>query len=443
LVLGFSFVAAQYDYDEVLHKSFLFYEAQRSGKLPANNRIPWRADSALGDKGENGEDLTGGWYDAGDHVKFNFPAGMTTTTLIWGAIEFQQAYQAAGEWQNVLGQLRWILDYFIKCHVSTNKFYGQVGEGQMDHNFWGRPEDMTMARPAWYIDTTRPGSDLAGEVAAAFAAGYLLFRDTDAAYGFTLLDNARRLYEFAYRNRGFYSISIPDANNYYGSNDYTDELAWGAAWLYRATGEALYLARAREFASTTEWAWTFDWGSKLVGAQLVLSISGDPAYTAPVQSFLRNWFPGGYIQYTPKGLAWVSEWGSNRFAANAAFIATVAAKYNILRTDSLAFARQQIHYILGSTGRSFVIGYGVNPPQKPHHRASSCQLIPAPCGNADFDNPGPNPQVLYGGMVGGPDINDVYVDDRGDYVGNEVACDYNSGFQGAVAGLKFAGMQNW
>ena len=53
----------------------------------------------------------------------------------------------------------------------------QVGEGQMDHNFWGRPEDMTMARPAWYIDTTRPGSDLAGEISAAFAAGYLLFRD--------------------------------------------------------------------------------------------------------------------------------------------------------------------------------------------------------------------------------------------------------------------------
>ena len=54
----------------------------------------------------------------------------------------------------------------------------QVGDGQLDHNFWGRPEDMTMARPAWSLTTTRPGSDLAGEVAAAFAAGYLLFRDT-------------------------------------------------------------------------------------------------------------------------------------------------------------------------------------------------------------------------------------------------------------------------
>ena len=56
-------VAGTYNLSEVLHKSILFYEAQRSGDLPDNNRVPWRHDSALGDKGNNGEDLTGGWYD--------------------------------------------------------------------------------------------------------------------------------------------------------------------------------------------------------------------------------------------------------------------------------------------------------------------------------------------------------------------------------------------
>lgn len=53
----------KYNYDEVLEKSILFYAAQRSGKLPADNPIPWRNDSAVLDKGQNGEDLTGGWYD--------------------------------------------------------------------------------------------------------------------------------------------------------------------------------------------------------------------------------------------------------------------------------------------------------------------------------------------------------------------------------------------
>lgn len=53
----------KYDYEEALRLSLLFYEAQRSGKLPEDNRIPWRGDSALDDKGLNGEDLTGGYYD--------------------------------------------------------------------------------------------------------------------------------------------------------------------------------------------------------------------------------------------------------------------------------------------------------------------------------------------------------------------------------------------
>lgn len=64
LILAITSVAsAGYDYKRVLHLSLLFYEAQRSGHLPPNNRIPWRGDSALDDRGQNGEDLTGGYYD--------------------------------------------------------------------------------------------------------------------------------------------------------------------------------------------------------------------------------------------------------------------------------------------------------------------------------------------------------------------------------------------
>jgi hypothetical protein len=43
--------------------------------------------------------------------------------------------------------------------------------------------------------------------------------------------------------------------------------------------------------------------------------------------------------------------------------------------------------------------------------------------------------VLTGALVGGPDKNDVYSDKRDDYVHNEVACDYNAGFQSSLAGL--------
>ena len=46
-----------YNYKEIISKSILFYEAQRSGKLPEKNRVPWRSDSALYDKGSLVEDF--------------------------------------------------------------------------------------------------------------------------------------------------------------------------------------------------------------------------------------------------------------------------------------------------------------------------------------------------------------------------------------------------
>lgn len=53
--------------------------------------------------------------------------------------------------------IKWGTDYFLKAHVSPNEFYGQVGQGGPDHEYWGRPEDMKMDRPAYKVDTSHPG----------------------------------------------------------------------------------------------------------------------------------------------------------------------------------------------------------------------------------------------------------------------------------------------
>ncbi len=37
--------------------------------------------------------------------------------------------------------------------------------------------------------------------------------------------------------------------------------------------------------------------------------------------------------------------------------------------EYLDFASRQINYILGDSGRSYVIGFGQNYPQRPHHRS--------------------------------------------------------------------------
>jgi hypothetical protein len=74
----------------VLGLSMMFYEAQRSGKLSFNNRIKWRGDSGLHHRAPDGRDVTGGWYDAGDNVKFNLPMAWSAGVLAWSVVEFPQ-----------------------------------------------------------------------------------------------------------------------------------------------------------------------------------------------------------------------------------------------------------------------------------------------------------------------------------------------------------------
>ncbi|MGL5928055.1 MAG: glycoside hydrolase family 9 protein, partial [Dermatophilaceae bacterium] len=76
-------LSQDYDFDDLLGKSVLFYEAQVSGTKPAWNRVDWRNDCCTADGADNGVDLTGGWLDAGDNVKFGFPMAWTSTQLSW------------------------------------------------------------------------------------------------------------------------------------------------------------------------------------------------------------------------------------------------------------------------------------------------------------------------------------------------------------------------
>ncbi|ESO99347.1 hypothetical protein LOTGIDRAFT_113640, partial [Lottia gigantea] len=423
-----------YNYAEVLEKSILFYEAQRSGKLPANNRIPWRGDSALSDKGSNGEDLTGGWYDAGDNVKFNFPMAWSTTVLTWGLIQWKDAYEKTGQLNHMYDSIKWPLDYLLKCHTKSNELYVQVGDGHTDHASWTSPERMSGNRPAFKIDTSHGGADVAMETAAALAAGSIAFKTKDSAYSHKLLTQGKSVYQFAKKSNDKYSVSVHAAAAYYKSSNVTDELTWGALWLYKATGDKSYLAEAEKHHESGA-AWGFSWDEKTAGNNMLFyEITKKDTYKKDLIDTFNAWLPGGKLKYTPKCLAFRLEWGALRYAANTALIALMAADHGINSDLYRKWALSQINYALGDAGRSYVVGFGKNPPEKPHHRASSCPLTPAPCGWTAQRNPGPNPHTLYGALVGGPGKNDDYADDRKDYTKNEVACDYNAGFQSAVAG---------
>merc|ERR1719283_413932 len=230
-----------YDLADVLGKSILFYEAQRSGYY--EGRVSWRGDSATNDFGPNGEDLVGGYYDAGDNLKLHFPFVASFTMLAWSAISFPEAYNSAGEMQNLKNGIRWATDYMLKCHVAPDVLFAQVGDVNADHGFWGRPEDMDMYRPAQSISPSNPGSDLASDYASAMASAAMVFREEDPSYAATLIEHAKQLLQFAEDHQGFYSDNIDNGGTYGSYND-KDEQGLAAAWLAKATGEAEYVSKA-------------------------------------------------------------------------------------------------------------------------------------------------------------------------------------------------------
>jgi endoglucanase len=435
-----------FNYGEALQKSLFFYEAQQSGVLPDWNRVNWRGDSGLNDGADVGRNLTGGWYDAGDHVKFGFPMAASATLLAMGAVEYRSAYAQSGQLTHLLNNLRFVNDYFIKAHTAPNELYGQIGGGGIDHAWWGPAEVMQMARPSFRITSSCPGSDLAGETAAAMAASSIVFRPTDPAYADTLLMHAQQLYNFADNFRGKYSDCITDAAGFYNSwSGFNDELVWGAIWLYRATNDPAYLAKAESYyanlsnepqTTTKSFRWTHAWDDKSYGCYVLLAnLTNNPTYRADAERWLDHWSIGAGLR-TPGGLAYVDSagWGALRYAANTAFLALV---YSDELSDATKkqryhdFAVRQINYALGQNPRnsSYVVGFGANSPRNVHHRTAHGSW------NDNINEPVTSRHILYGALVGGPGTNDSYVDNRGDFVKNEVATDYNAGFTSALARL--------
>lgn len=420
-----------FNYGEALQKSLLFYELQRSGKLPEQTRCNWRGDSGLTDGADNNIDLTGGLYDAGDNVKFNLPMAYTSAMLAWSVYETKDAYEKSGQLDYALDTIKWVNDYLIKCHPEDDVYYYQVGDGGADHGWWGACEVMQMERPSYFVDKNNGGSAVSGEAAASLAACSVVFADKDKKYSELCLKHAKSLYEFSAKTLSDEGYTA--ANGFYNSwSGFYDELSWSACWLYIATNDKRYLDDAKKYMDKIEYnpEWTQCWDDVSTGANLLLcKLTDDKKYQENIQNNMDYWLND--ITYTPKGLAFADQWGSLRYATTAAFIAKLYSTYDSCPKDKAKeysdFALSQVNYALGSTGRSFVVGFGENSPQHPHHRTSQGSW----CDN--MNEPTESRHTLYGALVGGPNSNDEYTDEVSNYTTNEVACDYNAGFTGALA----------
>lgn len=110
-----------------------------------------------------------------------------------------------------------------------------------------RPEDKTDPNPVYTLTPDRPGSDVVAAMSAAMSIASVVFADVDAVYSAQLLASAQKAYDFAVKYKALYNAAIPDAAQFYKSNNFYDDLAWAAIWLGVRTGDTRYRAVARDF----------------------------------------------------------------------------------------------------------------------------------------------------------------------------------------------------
>ncbi|XP_010424526.2 PREDICTED: endoglucanase 19-like [Camelina sativa] len=400
----------------------------------------------------------------------------TVTTMCWSIIEYGGQLESNDELGHALDAVKWGTDYFIKAHPEPNVLYGEVGDGKSDHYCWQRPEEMTTDRKAYKIDRNNPGSDLAGETAAAMAAASIVFRRSDPSYSAELIRHARQVFEFADKYRGKYDSSITVAQKYYRSvSGYNDELLWAAAWLYQATNDKYYLdylGKNGDSMGGTGWSITeFSWDVKYAGVQtlvakvLMQGKAGEHTavferYQEKAEQYMCSLLGKSTknIKKTPGGLIFRQSWNNMQFVTSASFLSAVYSDYlssskrdlrcsqgNISPSKLLDFSKSQVDYILGDNPRatSYMVGYGENYPRQVHHRGSSIvsfnvdqKFVTCRGGYATwYSRKGSDPNVLTGAIVGGPDAYDNFADQRDNYEQTEPATYNNAPLLGVLARL--------
>jgi endoglucanase len=255
-------------------------------------------------------DATGGWHDAGDLLKYLLTSSNATAQILL-AYQLQQApslksrslaraawlgtprrprsqrpsasqtrifpdsFNALGQpganrIPDILDEARWGLDWMLKLHPAPDQLYHQVADDR-DHKGWRLPQNETVDygwgpgsyRVVYFADGRPQGlreyksksngvANLAGRYAAAMALGYQIWKGDprSADYAARLLLAGREVYALGKAREGVQQGNSYGAPYRYEETTWADDMEWGAAELFRATGERQYLQDAKRFAQT-------------------------------------------------------------------------------------------------------------------------------------------------------------------------------------------------
>ncbi len=465
------------DYEKALWMTTRFYGGQRSGEhnwllhnhLPEGVPAHLKGTAFIGDN-DNGYDLSGGWHDCGDHVKFGQTEFYSAYMLLKGFAEFPQGYDDyydyeytgyanSGKWNwednthspngipDILDEVKHATDYFIKCARNSNTFYFQVGQGGPDHQKWVTAVKMQtlpkgdggQPREAYKNPNDASMPSFCGATLALMSRVY---RKYDPAYADLCLQHARYAYDYAKAHPG---VAGTGDGGFYSANDnWKDDYATMCAELYWATGTESYKTEALGFSISaqpgqqadiygkSEWVDYANNGEiAIYNLALLGKSNAKTIYNQCVANILARTQADGQFNGGSAG------WGPLRYNANTAFHVALWQKLNGTDNTVHKFIYDNIDYILGKNSQnlSFIVGFGSNHAKAPHHRNVYLR----------DDNPGdgaknsmqiPAKNRQFGFMAGGSRNPSTYQDNVNYYQHTEGGIDYNACLVGALAYIR-------
>lgn len=267
-------------YVEVMDSLLNYLRQQRCGYNPFWDEVCHQLDgrcmySAFPDS--TFIDVSGGWHDAGDDLKYLLTSSYATASLllayrlnpkIFNDHVNQLGQPFPNDIPDILDEARWGLDWLHKLHPQPTHLYHQVGDDR-DHVGWKYPfRDSSdygwgkgRYRVVYFADGKPQGlgkyksnsnglANLTGRYAAAMAMASEIWKEVlhDTAYSIKCLQAAREVYELGKNNEGVQQGNSYGAPYRYGEDSWADDMEWGAAELYRVTADENYLKDAMTYS---------------------------------------------------------------------------------------------------------------------------------------------------------------------------------------------------
>ncbi len=275
-------------YDQLQEELLAFMRQQRCGYNPTLNMVCHQHDgrSFYGPMPDSTYvDVRGGWHDAGDQLKYLITGSYATAHMLLSYSlypdTFADKYNALGQpgsngIPDVLDEARWGLDWIHKLHPAPDQLVHQVADDR-DHMGWKMPDQdpsdygwgPNSYRAAYFANGEPQGlklykseatgvSNLAGRSAAAMARAARIWQDDlgDSMFADSCLEAAATLYKMGKLKEGYQQGNSYGAPYRYGEVTWADDMEWGAAELYKTTGDASYLDDAKKYA---QMAGTISW----------------------------------------------------------------------------------------------------------------------------------------------------------------------------------------